>query len=83
MGGLPQRFLRFDQEAFAGVGKADRALGSAGEQLGAEQDFQGADLMAERRGRNIEARGGAAEVHLLGDHREISEVAQFHRMIMR
>ncbi len=83
MGGLPQPFLRFDQEAFAGVGRTNRAFGSAGEQLCSEQNFQGADLMAERRSRNIEARGGAAEVHLLGDHCEISEVAQFHRTIMR
>ena len=31
VGGLPERFLRFDQEAFAGIGEGDRALCSTGE----------------------------------------------------
>ena len=31
MGGLSERFLRFDQEAIAGIGEGDRALGPAGE----------------------------------------------------
>jgi hypothetical protein len=31
VGGLSERFLRFDQEAFAGIGEGDRALCSTGE----------------------------------------------------
>ena len=82
-GRLLERLLRFDQEAFAGMGQGDRALGLAREQLGSEHGFQGADLVAERGGRDIEARGGAAEMQLLGDRDEVPEVAEFHPKIMR
>ena len=83
MGGLSERFLRFAQEALASIGEGDRALGLAGEELGAEHVFQGADLVAERRGRDIEALGGTAEMQLLGNGREISQVTEFHGSIMR
>ncbi len=81
--GLLQRLARLDQETLTRMGEGDRALGLAREQLGAEQGFQGADLVAQRRRRDIEARGGTREMQLLGDRDEIPEVAEFHRRIMR
>ena len=83
MGGLLERFLRFDQEAFAGMGEADRTLGLAGEQLGAEQRFQGADLMTERGRGDVETRRRARKMQFFGDGDEVTEVAKFHRKIMR
>ena len=83
MGGLLERFLRFGQEAFAGMGEGDRAFGLAGKQLGAEHGFQGADLVAERRRRDVETRRGAREMQFFGDRGEVLEVAEFHACIMR
>ncbi len=40
--------------------------------------LQVADLTAQRRLRDVCASGGAAEVELLGDGREVAEVTQFH-----
>jgi hypothetical protein len=83
MGGLFERLLRFGEEAFTGIGEANRALGLAGKQLGPEHGLERPDLMAESRRRDIEAGGGPGEVQLLGDRGEVSEVAQFHMGIIR
>jgi hypothetical protein len=39
--------------------------------------------MAQRRRRNIQARGGAAKMQFLSDGNEIPQVAQFHPRIIR
>jgi hypothetical protein len=39
--------------------------------------------VAERRGRDVEARGGTPKMQLLGNRGEIPQVAQFHGNIMR
>ena len=62
------------EEGDAGVGEGDGARG-ADEEGVAEDLFEFADLLGERRLREVETFGGATEVKLLGDGDEVAEVA--------
>ena len=59
----------------AGGGELDLAA-VAVEQLGAEVALQQADLLRQRRLRDVEALRRPAEVQLLGDHDERAEAAK-------
>ena len=49
------------------------------EELRADLVLEGADLLAQRRLRDEDARGGAAEVELVGDGDKVAKVSEFHR----
>ncbi len=61
----------------ARVGERHRAP-RAHEQLHPQLGLQRADLLAQRRLGDVQAKRGAREVQLLGDGDEIAQVAQFH-----
>ena len=65
------------QEGRAGRRQLDSPA-RAGEQRAAQLLLQRADLLAERRLGDVQARGGAAEVQLLGDGDEVTQLAEFH-----
>ena len=54
------------------------AASDALEQRRADLALEVADLTGERRLRDVEPRGSAAEVELFGDGNEVPEVAEFH-----
>ena len=61
-----ERERRLLEERLSGGGELDLAAG-ADEQFCAEGPLELADLVAQRRLGDVEARGGPAEVELLGD----------------
>jgi hypothetical protein len=63
------------QQLPAGVGQR-HAVAVPGQQRGAEILFQRADLPTERRLRDVQLIGGAAEVQLTGDGDEVPQLAQ-------
>jgi hypothetical protein len=65
------------EEDFACSGEADGTRGSR-EQLVADDLFEFADLLRERRLSEMEAQSGTTEVKLLGDSDKISEVSKFN-----
>jgi predicted ester cyclase len=78
LGGALERCERewcFLQERLPGGGELDLAAG-AREQVGAEGALELADLVAQRRLGDVEARGGTAEVELLCDGEEVPDKAR-------
>ena len=67
--GRRQRAARLGQQRAARRRQLDVAAVAA-EELDAELALEAADLLGERRLRHLQARGGAAEVQLLGDGHE-------------
>ena len=61
-------------------GELDAAAGAL-EQPAAQLGLERADLLAERRLGDVQARRGAPEVQLLGDGDEIAKLAEFHDLI--
>jgi hypothetical protein len=66
---------RLVEQQRAGGRQLDAPRG-ADEQLDAQRGLERLDALAERRLRDVQARGGAAEVQLLGDGDEVAQVAQ-------
>ena len=75
LGGRAQQCLRARQEDLAGLGEPG-ALRGAVEQLRAELLLELADLPAQRRLRDAQLGGGAAEVPVLGDGGEVPHQPQ-------
>ena len=75
---LAQRLGRVADEVLAGFGQHD-ALADAVEQRAADLLLELADLVRQRRLRDVNALGGAGEAQALGERREIAEVAELHR----
>ena len=73
---LLQHATRLDEESGSCVRQRDRALGPV-EQPHAQLLFELANLLADRRLRNVESLRGPAEVQFLCDRYEISEVPKF------
>ena len=65
------------QERLAGGGQLDPAAGAV-QQPAAELLLEPADLLAQRRLGDVQAGRGAAEVQLLGDGDEVTQLAKFH-----
>ena len=65
------------QERLAGRRQLDPPA-RAGQQREPELVLQRPDLLAERRLGDVQPRGGAPEVQLLGDGDEITQLAKFH-----
>ena len=74
---LAQQLTGVAQERLPGGRELHPAAGPR-QQLAAELFLQRADLLAEWRLGDVQPRGGAAEVQLLRDRDEISQLAQFH-----
>ena len=75
LGGRAEQRLRAGQEDLAGLGEPG-ALRGAVEQAGAELLLEAADLPAQRRLRDAQLGGGAAEVPVLGDGGEVAHQPQ-------
>ena len=58
------------------------AAAGALEQLGAELGLEPADLVRQRRLRDVELLGGAREVAMAGDGLDVYELAQLHRRLI-
>src|SRR5665647_1960618 len=70
-------------ELLAGECQLDFAFVAAREQRDAKIGFQPFDLLAERRGRDVQTLGGACEMQFRRDGGEVTQVADFHRRNMR
>ncbi|MCY1182798.1 hypothetical protein D9M73_233760 [compost metagenome] len=68
---------RLVEEQPPGRGQGDAAVGAV-EQARADFLFQRLDLLAQRRLGNAQLSGGAAEMQLLGDGDEVTQVTQLH-----
>jgi len=75
--GAGQDGARVFQELGTGLGEFHAAR-QAQEQRRADFPFELLDLLAERGLADAQPGGGAREVQLFGDHREIAQVSQFH-----
>jgi hypothetical protein len=60
-----------------------RATGTSQEQRRADLAFDQLDLLAQRRRRDVQAGGRAAEVELLGDRDEVAHLPKLHTLIVR
>ena len=65
------------EQHLAGGRELDAARGPVQQRL-AELGLEAADLLRERRLRDVQALGGAAEVPLLGDGDEVAQVSELH-----
>jgi hypothetical protein len=74
---MRQDRLRLGLEKPACLGQGYAAAGAL-EQLHAQFGLQCLDLLRQRWLRDPQARGGAADVHLLGGYAEIAKMPQFH-----
>ena len=74
---LGQRPARAGDEQLAGLRHRDAARRALDERH-AELRLEAADLLRERRLRDVLARGGAREVALVGERDEIAQLAQIH-----
>jgi hypothetical protein len=72
---LREQTARFGQQRGAGTGERNAAP-VAVEQRRTEQLLERKDRLLQRRLRHVKARGGAAEMELLGDGDEIAQLAQ-------
>jgi hypothetical protein len=70
-------------ELLAGEGQLNLSLRAADKKLDAEMRFKPLDLLAERRGGDVKTLGGAREMQLRRHGREITQMPDFHRNIMR
>src|SRR5262249_21574601 len=75
--GAGERVARLGHEGRAGVGEADAPV-RAIEQADTDLVLELLDLLAERRARDVEPRGRAPEVQLVGDREGVAEVAELH-----
>ena len=64
-----------------GLGRRDPPAGAL-EELGAELGLEPADLVRERRLRDVQLLGGAGEVAMAGDGLDVGELAQLHRRLI-
>jgi hypothetical protein len=69
--------LRFDEKDASGIGEAKR-FGAVVEERDTEFVFKRADLPAQGRLRNMEARRRSRDVLFFSDSNEVSQVAEFH-----
>jgi hypothetical protein len=76
---LLQHAQRLDKESGSCVRQRDRPLGPV-KQPHAQLIFELANLLADRRLRNVESLRGPAEAQLLCDRYEIPEVPKFHAL---
>src|SRR5262249_38165674 len=74
---LLDRRARLLEEALADMG-VRHAARLAGEELRAEHRLERLDLRAQRRRRDVETRGRAREMQLLGDRDEVAKMTQLH-----
>ena len=65
------------EQRLAGGSELDAARGPVEQRL-AQLGLEAADLLRERRLRDVQPLGGAAEVPLLGHGDEVAQVPQFH-----
>ena len=65
------------EQHLAGGRELDAARGAVQQRL-PELGLEAADLLRERRLRDVQPRGGAAEVALLGDGDEVAQVPELH-----
>ena len=77
--GLVEQAAGFVEQHAPGLGELDAALG-ADQQRRADLALESADLHAERRLREVEPPGGAAEMQFLGDGHEVAKAAQVWRV---
>src|SRR5829696_2119520 len=77
--GLVEQAAAVVEQHATGLGELDAALG-ADQQRRADLSLEGADLHAERRLREVEPPGGAAEMQFLGDGHEVAKAAQVRRV---
>ncbi len=75
--GVAEQPPRLGQQRGAGGGQPDGAPGAA-EERGAELGLEAPDLARQRRLRDVEPRGGAAEAQVFGHGHEVAKVAQLH-----
>ena len=73
---VAERALSAFEEGGSGGGEGDGARGAVEERV-AEDGFEFADLLGERRLREMETQGGAAEVEFFRYGDEVAEVAEF------
>ncbi len=78
---LGERPPRAAQDRLPGLRHADRAA-RALKQFEAQLALEAADLLAERGLRDVQLRGRAREVALLGDGGEVAQLAQLHAFIV-
>src|SRR6266540_1931573 len=74
---LGQRQPRFDEEGPTGVRQRDSAIRPM-EETDAELALEVADLLTERRLRDVQALRGSTEMQLFGDRHEVPEVTKLH-----
>ena len=87
--GQLRSFVRLSQDRsglggkdLTGRGELDLALGTV-KKPGTEFRFESSHLLAERGLAQVEPLGGAAEVEGIGDGQEVTEMAKFHKRVLR